>query len=99
MVLTVIGNETSRDITVRTDGERIYDTYQLAGTLLFKDTAGHNIDQRAGRIIYTDVINLNDTLEDDSDDFFESFTIDFVGGPHPFAEGGITCDAATQVFG
>jgi hypothetical protein len=91
--------ETSHDLVVRTDGERIYDTYSVTGTLVLKDGNHHTLDQRAGRIIYTDVYNLNGTPDDFSDDYLESFTIDFVAGPHPFAEGGIFCDAVDQAFG
>jgi hypothetical protein len=98
-MLVITGDETSSDLVVTTDGVRVYDTYQLSGRTIFANGDGTILDQRAGRIIYTDVINLNGTPDDGSDDYLETFTIDFIAGPHPFAEGGITCDAAEKSFG
>jgi hypothetical protein len=98
-MLVVTSAERSRDISVTAGDNTITETFALTGTLFFRDGDNNLINKRAGRIIYSDVINLNGTPNDDSDDFLESFSIDFVAGPHPFAEGGITCDSAEQVFG
>jgi hypothetical protein len=84
--------ETSRDLVVTDNGDgTITETLSLTGTLFFRDTDNHVINQRAGKIIYSDTF--------DEDGNLVSFTYDIVGGPHPFAEGGIFCDSAEKVFG
>jgi hypothetical protein len=57
----------------------------------FRDGDNHLINKRAGNIIYSDTF--------DADGNPVSFTFDIVGGPHPFAEGGIFCDSAEKAFG
>ena len=86
------GAEASRDLTVTDNGDgTITETYSLTGTLFFRDTDNHVINRRAGKIVYTDTFDEEGNLV--------SFTYDIVGGPHPFAEGGIFCDSAEKVFG
>jgi hypothetical protein len=86
------GAEASRDLTVTDNGDgTITETYALTGVLFFRDGDHHLLNMRAGKIIYSDTYDEEGNLV--------SFTYDIVGGPHPFAEGGIFCDSAEKAFG